>query len=355
MSTTINVNNASFLAGQSPFNWYNNGSTSSTTINEGAYFKIRFTGTSFGVTFDVSAMSGAGYSAVYYPTIKWQIDGGAATRQQLTSSDTTVTLGTGLSDALHSIVFWLDGIDEGTNTNRWDGTLSLVITALILDTGKTVQAYPKSTVGNGIVFSDSIGSGSVALALQQSSNYSIVQAASLGWQALCMDQLNVEYGNVSFCGQGYETGIQGMGAVTGTYNLFFTGHSRTLTPAPNVAMIQFGTNGGLSDPAILTTFLGNIRTYVGAACRIYLLIPFNQNAVSNITTGYNDYVTANPSDIITKIDLGSGGAAIVTANSYDTVHPNTMGYYLLAQAVYPLLAQVSKPGRPSTGAFSASL
>lgn len=341
---TIAVNNAAFLAGQSPENWTNSGSAYALTINEGAYFKINFTGTSFALNVDVSALSG--YGAGYYPTLKWQVDGGTAVRRQCLSTDTTITVSTGLADTTHSLVVWLDGMDESTNTNRWSAGLSgLKLTGLVVDTGKTITAatnYPRRM----IVFSDSIGSGSVALGSVSGGNYSFVQSASIGWAALLAANYQLEYCNVSFCGQGFETGIQGVPAVTSSYNLRMSGISRTFSTSYNIAIVQFGTNGGLSSGSVLQGLLENIRTALGTTTKIYLIQPLNQNAVATIAAGYASYIAAHPTDAnIAKIDLGATGAAIVTSNSYDGTHPNAAGYALIATAY---AAQIPRPGGAAT-------
>jgi hypothetical protein len=341
---TIAVNNAAFLAGQSPENWTNSGSSYALTINEGAYFKLNFTGTSFALNVDLSALNG--YGAGYYPTLKWQVDGGTAVRRQCLSSDTSISISTGLADATHSLVVWLDGMDESTNTNRWAAGLSgLKITGLVVDTGKTITAATNYT-RNMIVFSDSIGSGSVALGSVSGGNYSIVQSASIGWAALLAANYQLEYCNVSFCGQGFETGIQGVPAVTSSYNLKMSGVSRTFSTSYSIAIVQFGTNGGLSAGSVLQGLLENIRTALGTATKIYLIQPLNQNAVATIAAGYASYVAAHPTDTnIAKIDLGSTGASLVTDNSYDGVHPNAAGYALIASAY---AAQIPRPGGTAT-------
>lgn len=357
MSTTIAINDASLLGGLSRYNWYRNGSTSLTSVNPGAYLKFNFTGTSLAVVVDMTAVNATGTGAGAYPVIAYTVDGVRATRQLL-STDTSITLATGLADTTHTFRLDFIGTDESGNTDRWTTpSMALVITSFTVDTGKAVT---QATLRNGgwmLVYGDSITEGAVTLgAANNPPYYAQVEDATTGWQQIVADHLNVEYGNCAFAGQQWSsTGASNVPGLATSYNLLFSGQSRTFSPAPNLALINMGTNGSVTAGTV-TTFLGNLRTAVGAGCQITLVIPFGQLNVTAITDGFDDYVTANPTDLrVNLIDLGSAGSSIVSAHSYDTVHPDATGQALLAAAVIPSLVYPLTAGNPNPAALAGVL
>ncbi len=356
MSSDIAVDNAAVLSGLSPANWYRNGSTAIQTVNPGAYLKINFTGTSIGIGVDVSAMSAASYAAGIYPVIKWSIDGGAPSTQQLTASDTVLTLASGLADTTHSFRLDLIGVDQSGDSNRWNPPkMSLVVTKLVVDTSKTVTAATLNGGACVMGFFDSIGEGAVTLRLNTSSiTQAQVQDATKSYAVILANMLAREYAIVGFGGQGWESGISSVPGLPDSYNLLFSGQSRSFSPAPGVVLVNMGTNGSV-ESAEVTSFLTALRTSVGATAYIFFMIPFNQRHAAAIGTGFDDYHTGAPSDTRTiKLDLGSTGDSIVTANSYDGTHPNAAGHALLANALWPLMTPylgVMNP-RPGGGAFA---
>lgn len=351
---TIAVDDSAVVAGLSPYNWQRNGSTSLRTVNPGAYLLIKFTGTSIGVTFDVSALSGQAYAAGIYPVIKWTVDGVTGTRQ-LTSSDTTVTLISSLADTTHNLRLDLIAIDEGGTADRWTNAYAaLVITALVIDTGKAVSPYPQPNGGYMICLGDSITEGAVTIANKTGGNeYAQVGDATRGYQHLLAKRLNVAYGCCAFSGEGWTTGVSNVPGLATSYAYLWSGVARTFTPPPNIAIVNMGTNGSVIRGTV-QTFLTNLRSSVGASCQINLIVPFGQTNATPVTDGFNDYVAAVPTDTkVNLIDLGSSGSSIVSANSFDTVHPNTYGHFLLEAALAPSIKLPLKAGNPTTAQSGA--
>jgi hypothetical protein len=354
MSTTISVNDQAVVHGLSPYNWYQNGSASIQTPNPGAFDTFGFTGTSIGVTVDTSAMVTAGYASNIYPVLKWYIDGVLQPTHQIISTDTLISLASSLASENHVLILYLMGVDESGVSNRWTPpTMSLVIDNYVLDTGATTYTVPLPNAGYYLSLGDSISEGAVTLgSANNPPSYAQVEDATLGYQYILAQQLNLILGNVAFAGEGWTTGVSSVPGLATTYNLIFAGQSRVFTPQPNLITVNMGTNGTVT-AATVTTFMTNLR----AACPIAfinMIVPFGQANAANITTGYNNYVTGAPTDLLVNlINLGSTGSSIVSANSYDTVHPNIQGHILLAAALLPLikypLTQGNGPSLTSRG------
>jgi hypothetical protein len=328
-TNTIAVNNAAWAAGRSPYNWYTSGSTYTQSINPGAYFKIKFSGTSVSLGVDVSAMSGV--AAKKYPRITYQIDGGSWQTYQLLSTDTQVSLGSGLADITHDleVIF----LSSDAYTTKWDGTMSLKITGLILDTGKTLSASTMLSK-HMLVFGDSITEGSWVLGVHDDlTNYSDYEQSNSSYATGVASDLNAEYGNSAFGGLAWESGFTGTPAFISSWNYILGTNSRLtgglLSPAPDYILVNMGTNGGVSSGTVVSNWLTAARAAAGLACKIFILIPFNQTGSANITTGFNSYISGSTDTNTFLINLGSSGttyADSIPTYSYDGLHPNVAGH-----------------------------
>lgn len=353
--TTIAANNAALLAGLSPYNWQTNGATSVKTVNIGAYLTLNFTGTSVGITVDTTALVSNGYDSKIYPVMRWTIDGTIRGSRQLLSSDTgVVSLASGLADTTHTLRLEVIGIDQDGTADRWtSGHVGFVLTSLRLDTSRTVTQSRRAPGGNMIIFGDSISEGAVVLAAKTGANsYAQIADGSLGYQHRLAVLNDMEHGNCSFAGGGWTNGVGNYPGLATGYASIFNGVTRVFSPAPDIAIVNMGTNGTVVAGTI-TTFLTNLRAAVGPTCRIHVMIPFGQLQVSAITNGFNTYRTNVPADLnVVLIDLGSAGSTIVSGNSFDTVHPNTLGQDMLYVATAPFVRRATTAGQ--AGNFLAS-
>lgn len=351
-ATTIAVNDSAVSFGLSKMNWVQSGSSYIFTANPGAYLKLKFTGTSFATVFDLTAINATGTGSVTYPTIRWSVDGGSKTTRQLLSSDTSVSMGSGLVDTTHTLLLEFIATDVTGGTNRWNQIMGIKVTSFTVDTGKSV-ANASLLPGLILCLGDSITEGAYATAAQGNPPYAPqVQDATVGYQQLLVNAFGMEYSNVAFSGQqlGGGASFSQVPGLINTYNLIQQGVTRTFSPNISAVTINIGTNSGAS-AADARVLLEGVRAAVGASTSINFIIPFGQYNATNLTNGYNDYVAAHPLDLaITKIDLGSAGATIVTNNSYDAVHPNTAGHALLEAALLPFVilsngdSPLSRPG-----------
>lgn len=198
---TISVTDAALFF--SPYNWYKSGSTYAQTVNPGAYIKTQFTGTSVKLNVDVTPQTGASVSAGNYPAIIYSVDGAAWTRYQLQSSDTQLTLGTGLTDTTHTLDIVFVGVAWNSNDRWTTPALCLRITGLELDSGDALVA-PTTYANRLIVFDDSHGEGHEILA----AGVSVAnQDASQAYPYILGRAFNAEVGVVAFAGQGYTASV----------------------------------------------------------------------------------------------------------------------------------------------------
>lgn len=335
MSTTIAVNDPTIQGSMSPFNWVTNGSTYIQSINPGAYITAGFNGTSLTITVDVSFIDGHGYSTQVYPVIMYSVDGGAYTQVWIAPAQTSIVVASGLTDAAHILTFVFTGTSPKGQVNWWLPENQLRITGFVVDTGKTMILGSTTFAAPYLAYGDSITAG---VGTTNDPIDILAENPIVGYQSLLATWMNRPYGNVAFAGQAWNGGGGGIPGLVSSYNLIYTAVSRVFSPTPAVVSINMGRNGSPTDAAQVSTFLGTIRGVCNASTVIFLIIPFDQSAVTILTGGYNSYHTANPSDKTYLIDLGSAGAAILAANTYDGVHPNTAGYALLAAALEPLMA-----------------
>jgi hypothetical protein len=331
MSTTFNVDDPAFQSGLSPANWYRNGSTFVRAINGGASVRLGFTGTSIGIAVDVSSLSG--YSAALYPYIGWSIDGGSISRHQLLSSDTIISVATGLADTAHAITIWVSSLDGGFGTIRWDGSSSVTITGVVVDTGKTISAPVDPNGGVVIFFGDSISE----YAIENPPGGQAGAFSMKAWTAAVAEQLGALDCRCAFSGQGWDVGIEGVPQFIDAWPDIMSGVSRSTSPAPRYIFIAHGQNGS-ADAGDVTATLEGMRSAYGASPYIQLMIPFSRSNETGITNGYNDYVSDNPGDDrITLINLGAAGKAIVDNTAYapDGVHLNELGVTQMVPLIMP--------------------
>jgi hypothetical protein len=305
VTQTIAVTDANWFF--SPYNWKKSGSAYAQSNNPGAYFKTKFTGTLCKLNVDVSPLTGASVSSANYPTILYSIDGGAFTRYQLASSDTQITLGTGLSAGTHTLELHFVGIFWNSNDRWTTPAMVLRLTGLVL-AGAT--AAPSLYPGRAVVYGDSLGEGWEVLA----SGVSVVnEDSSLAFPAMVGRALETEYGVVCFAGQGYVTSVStaNVPALSSSWDLYYAGTSRLsaglFSPAPDWIISAHGTNDLSSVAAIVTSLAAAWRTAAPSA-KIAFAVPPGQARQSEIASGVTAAADANVKLVDVAEDLLTGGA-----------------------------------------------
>ncbi len=332
----------------SPYGWYSNGngslgannivgnSTYAQAVNPGAYFKVNFTGTTVKLAVDTSSLAGV---AKQLPRIRYSIDGGATVDYQLLSGDTQITLGQNLSLTTHTLVVWF--LSSDAYISRWNGHTSLKITGLVLDEGFSTSA-PTLLTKRLLVFGDSITEGAWILGDHTDlTNYSNYEESVSSYSYGLASDLNAEYGNIAFGGQSWETAFNAdIPLFPSAWNYYYSTNSRLVSglfsPVPDYIVVNMGTNGGLSSASVVTNWLTLLRTAAGSSAKIFVLIPFNQGGLANITSGFNSYISGSSDANAFLINLGSNGVTYSTTiptYSYDGLHPNVAGHAQLRTLV----------------------
>lgn len=302
--------------------------TAAVQINPGPTGKTNFTGTSAKLVVDVSAMVAAGVSAKKYPRIRWSIDGGAYTTQQLLSTDTVVTLATGLSAGTHSLDLRL--VETDAQSPRWNRTMSLVINSLALDFGASVSA-PTLRPYRLIAFGDSITEGAwVNGPPTDLTDYSNFGDSEASWAEGFAQAYDCELSNCSFGGQSWDSTYNGdVPSLPNTADFYSSGRARVET-AFDWCVINMGANGGVASSTTVKNFITARRTAYGAGCKIVVMVPFGGTGRGNITSGFGSYTATNPTDKnVFLIDLGSipgvtAGGGVATFAGFDGLHPSVL-------------------------------
>lgn len=330
---TIAVNDANLFL--SPYNWRMNGSTYAQTNNPGAYVKTKFTGTSVGISVDVSMLTGV--SAGDYPTILYSVDNSPFTRLQLASVDTDISLASGLADTTHDLLIIL--VAATYTEDRWTAPEEVLrITGILVDPGEGLAA-PTLLAGRAIIFADSNGEGYEALG----TGYAISnQDASQAWPLLTGWALGCEVGVIAFAGQGYTVPAGGnVPDLEDSWDFYSDGQSRLsgglLTPSPDFLFVGHGQNDSSGVQTALTNLLGAWRTAAPPA-RILTVLPTtlgNEAAIRAAVTAVADSNTA-------VIDYGS----VI----YDGTAPGrlTFGNHLSARGHAVLAAFITASAKPLT-------
>jgi lysophospholipase L1-like esterase len=336
------VSNAAWQAGLSPYNWYTSASSYILAVNPGAYWKVNFGGTSVGVTVDVSALVSGSVAAKQYPQLSWVIDGGSQSTAQLTSSSTTVSLGSSLSAGSHTLQVWCFSTDA--YTARWAaGESSCKITAMVLDTGQALSAATLNAK-RMIIFGDSITEGAWILGnTTDLTNYSLYEVGNYSYADQVALDLGVEYGKASFGGQSWmNTFNSDIPPLPNTWNYYFGTNSRLygvsqFSPLPDYMMVNMGTNDSAVSITTVQSWLQSIRNAAGINCKMFVLVDFRQTQAANIIAGFQAYKKASMDGYAFLINLGSSGvtySTTVPTYSYDGAHPNAAGHAALAPLIY---------------------
>jgi lysophospholipase L1-like esterase len=340
----------------SPYNVYSDGagsmqsnnirasSTLATWVNCGAYFKMRFSGTSAVLNIS-SAHAGMG--------LRWSIDNGAQQSYSTSGGDTSVTLATGLAGGNHTVVLWQSATPE--DAARWVGNppvQSLTITSMTLDNGASTSALSGSVetalrVKNILFYGDSITEGfknlgaSFGLASQDAA-YTWADATAQGFLG--------EYGNCAFDGQSWTTTQGNVPAFPSTWDLYFTAKSRLFTgklsPIPDYVFICMGRNDSASCQSAATTWLANIRAACNPTTPVFVVVPFVGTQQANLTAA----VAAAADPYVYLIDIVSSGGQLISGLrwSSDGVHPYQSAQTWLG-AMVTKSAQAAIGGSGNTG------
>jgi len=264
-TTAIAPNNAGLW--YSPAVW-NIGSTDAFAVNSGARMRtLALTTTTAVLNFTVTNQPSPAAE------LWWQVDG-LGWNQATIAATVTLTIPSVVSAYQgHVIEFEIKSTTE--TANRWtnSGTWTGVdFTGLTLDTGATVT-LPTMAPKTVCMFGDSITEG-VRTLNDTSTNDTDRNDGQTSYDEQMAPYLNANIVNIGFGGQGWTvTGSGSVPALPSSWNLIYSGVSRSLSGCSLVA-VNMGTNDGATNStSAVTSFLNGVgAAYSGT---ILLLEPFS--------------------------------------------------------------------------------
>jgi lysophospholipase L1-like esterase len=295
----------------SPYNW-NVTTSAATTINPGAYFKTIFAGTACALQFDMTGI------LTPLPQIAYRIDGTGAWITAPLAASIALTLPSGTADYATKGGHLLEVVVKSmTETQaRWSTQATAVsLTGIVLDAGATLTKPPALPL-NAIFYGDSITEGVRTLNGTASADTDRNDAAQ-GWAYRAAQILGAEAGIIGFGGSGFTvTGSGGVPVLSTSYNLIYSGVSRSFAVAPDFIVLMEGTNDGGDVTTAATTALNGLIAATTATTKIIVLRPFNGTAhASQLQAAIAACTTPAR---CAYIDTAGW---FTTANSYDTLHP----------------------------------
>ena len=102
-----------------------------------------------------------------------------------------------------------------------------------------------------------------------------------------------------------------------------------LSPAPAVVLINLGENGRPADQDVIAA-LEKLRSRVGKATKVIVMIPLSGQGRAEITRAFNSYKSAAGDDGAYLIDLGR-----ITFATADRQHPTAAGHREIFKAALP--------------------
>jgi GDSL-like Lipase/Acylhydrolase family len=353
-SYLANANSKSLLF--SPYNWLpvNNGIQ---TSDAGAYLKFKFNGTQANLNVDISTQTS-------FPLLDVFVDGKQVGDQLWLKNATNgqVKLFAGnagnhevtvyfrrreLYDDQNPAVVAIKQQDWLTDAEHWR------VTGVEVSGGKGFLRNNLAQSKTAVFFGDSITEGYAQYfdpkappdrpstittpTIRNSISYK-TYAAQLG------NLLNVDYGQISWSGAGWvqPTTITGNPPILDSW-LRYNGSStvqRSFKPQPDYVFINLGTNdGAFNITDTVTSWLTKARQTIPGA-EIFVITPFNQSKVTEISQAISRYQALNPTDLkIHNLNLGAEGArglgAIsIPTISQDQIHPTIDRSQQLAGLLY---------------------
>jgi len=325
----------------SPENWRVSGGIAR-AVDEGAYFRRRFTGTSLAI--NVSQIAGwAGYQK-----LRVQTDDLPYQDIQLNASSSRIVLASGLADAEHETEMDIVSMFRGSSAWTSGSGFSLRITSYEVDAGRTVLA-PTRLPHTALLFGSSSSMGVFAAGAGVDSGndatVSFVRALARG--------LNAELGMCGHGGQGVaSTSGAGVPGATTAYSSYYSGASRLVNGKfasnPDYIFVVYGSNGDSNTASTYLDLLNKLRAAAPNATLICITHPVQTSSWPGTIGGYNAFVAAGDTNAV-LIEGGAAGAAGLTesptvgvptwASFYDGLHPTAAKHAQLAGIYGPKLGR----------------
>ena len=161
------------------------------------------------------------------------------------------------------------------------------------------------------------------------------------WDALLADQLNAEISVIAYQGQGYcVPGAGGVPDFIHSYALIRKGERRVFSK-PDYVFVLHGQNG--HDPASkqkwqtttadqVVKMMKNIRSAYPEAKMLFFGTPFSDAGEDPIQQAFDSHW--NEDLDLHSFNLGQLGQRLTKQNSFDGVHPNSLGHQKLEEWIW---------------------
>lgn len=326
----------------SPYNWcFPPGDTSAavaTTINNGAYFRVGFSGRSAAVHFDTSALRASNVPLEKFHTLLYRIDRGGLVNVKLPPTSLTVAseLDPTRPHELELIVCYNELFMD-----RWKVPgISVTVTGLELDANAKTLPTPARD-RRVLVYGDSLGDGYGSFVCY-----------------MC-ELLDVEYGVAAFRGLGWMCGVHpDVPAFLESWSSYFAGSSRltngTLQPPPDLICVALGTNDhfeATNDDALMPGVINWLREARSAApnADIAVTIPFGGFKREALTAAVRKYASISGDRRVHLVDLGpeaerglNSPGAPPNELSHDGIHPQPARQKVLGEMLGRVLEPILK-------------
>jgi lysophospholipase L1-like esterase len=310
-------------------------------VYPGSYLRTGFSGTSASLRLRLDGVAGA-------VKFRWSINSGPLQSATLHTGQDLLPLASGLPDRQHSLTLFLAATDA--NYDRWQiPRQSVRIRSLVIDDAARLRPPDDRPLHRAVIFGDSITEGAWNLG----DSYRVAEGrwvdwvphsdATQAWPRFLADALQFDYGVIGSGGMSWlRPSHSGIPPLPESWRLHWAGHPRAFTPAPDLVIVNMGTNDGTRDTsAAVTSWLRDVRHAAGPRVPIFLLIPFGQQNKEPLSRGAR---SAND-PLVHLIDCGPEAATGLnkyreaSAASFDGLHPSAATHASLAR----LLAAKLKP------------
>ncbi|MDB6063907.1 MAG: hypothetical protein JWR26_115 [Pedosphaera sp.] len=339
---TVAVTDTNVLNGLTLNNWVRKTNYISSAV-EGASLTVGFKDT-LRVALQVDNRQLSNSVAARYPIIAWSVNGGPFQKHQLTATDSSVVLASGVTDPV--IDLYIEGMSPFEDRYNSDVPPNAVkITGFIVDANasSTAVAVPGKVWLN---IGDSIMAGNAALYAAGAG-----RPPDDGWAA--SDDARASYGyllarhygyqetRLAYGGYDWAGGLASVPALTTLIDQKTSTISRLnggrLNPIPDVVLINLGENGA---PALadVTNALVKLRTRVKPATKILVMVPVAGTARTQVTQAFNSYANSTLDTNAFLVDLGS-----IAYDTADGQHPTAQGHQTIYQDALPFLDPIIAP------------
>lgn len=319
----------------SPYNWKVT-PTSAKSINPGSYFNTLFTGTSCTLNFDLTGEMASPFTMAY------RIDLCGPWRY-ITVSTPTVALDMSGSDAAFATDgHFLEVVFRANNNNgitqRWNPqTAAMVLTGIALDSGAVLKLPPNAKSKRILFYGDSITEGM--------ETHLPIHDATGAWTFIAGSALGAEFGIVGFASQGWASAYNPPAYTPffpSTWNYIYEGVARDFSNAPDLIVINHGTNDSSNITSVATTTLNAMLAATPSTTKIVVMQPLNGSHASELQAAVAAVGNARCTYLSTAGWYPSGPLHPTAASSATVIAPlaiNALSAVLNGAAIPPTLTQ----------------